>query len=134
MTLGERITDFYYWNYVEPHVRTCILKTVKDGFRPMPLTEEKKFYNVPSFRITMAMPRLSMRIILRIAQSWKYNEFNATLFEYIMGALYILEGLRVWCCHRGEDIPPIGTDRRELMALWLDWGVQRGYIHEDYLV
>lgn len=136
MTLGERITDFYYWDYVQPYVESCLKKIGADGFRPMPLTEEKKFYNVPVFRVTMTMPRLSIRIILKMMDQMKRakhydNSFSIVFFEHVMQALYVLEGLRAWCRHRGEDIPMIGTDNKERMDRWLEWGKQRGYIHES---
>jgi hypothetical protein len=138
MTLGERITDFYYWDYVQPHVDKCIKRAAKDGFRPMPLTEEKKFYNDPAFRVTMAMPRLSIRIILQMMHreqgEYYYDNVTIIFFEQVMTALYILEGLRAWCCHRGEDIPMIGTDKKQRMAEWIEWGKQRGYIHDESLV
>ena len=148
MTLGERITDFYYWDDIQPYVETCI-KRASDGFRPMPLTEEKKFYNAPEFRITMTMPKLSIRIILQMMHecrnygqylSYVFTPIKSTktaydlTFEYVMQALYILDGLRVWCCHLGEDIPMMGTDKPERINRWMEWGKQRGYINGESLV
>lgn len=134
LTLGEKIIDFYYFDDVQPYVLDCIRKSMEDGLhRPMPLTEEKKVYNVPEFRNTMIMPRLSIRIILRMIHQWEPRP-DRDIFQLLMNILYILEGLRAWCCFRGEDIPMIGTDKIDRVDEWIEWGKQRGYLHEKYLV
>lgn len=144
MTLGERIIDLYYREYLEPFVLTALKVTMKTGFtsRPMSPEKERKFHrHNPEFKIIMKMPGLALRIIVADFGSFHpyVHKDNVDVTELIY-ILELLNGLAIWRRHcvgsylARSVVPDLGSVKPQHFNDWVRWGGQKGYIDEDSIV